>query len=176
VLVKTFDRFTVLAVAPRPASVRWCCRVYVRRVNRLMKFDRRWWFAAVVVVVVAGVVLWQTVFNKPSEECRPVRDLLDFNQSQTKIIDKKTGDGAPPIADYQLWADGMSQRAEQVTSADLSLHALRLAQLANQFVVKLPEVQSAAPGGKAPPAAYEMAALNDQITAEIKQLSDKCPA
>jgi hypothetical protein len=141
-----------------------------------MKLDRRWWFAVVIVVVVAGIVLWQTVFNRPSEQCRPVRDLLDFNQSQAKIIDKKTGDGAPPIADYQLWADGLSQRAGQVTDADLAQHALLLAQLADQFVAKLPQVQSATPGQKAPPAAYEMAALNDQITSEIKQLSDKCPA
>jgi hypothetical protein len=141
-----------------------------------MKLDRRWWFAVVIVVVVAGIVLWQTVFNKPSEQCRPIRDMLDFNQSQAKIIEKKTGDGAPPIADYQLWADGMSQRAEQVTDADLSQHALRLAQLTSQFVIKLQQVQAAPPGDKAPPAAYEMAALNDQITSETKQLSDKCPA
>jgi hypothetical protein len=145
-------------------------------VDRLRNLDRRVWVAVAIAVIAVGVLVWQTVFNKPSEECRPVRDLLDFNQSQAKVIEKKTGGGALPIADYQLWADGMSQRAEQVSSADLSQHALRLAQLANQFVVKLPQVQAAPSGEKAPPAAYEMAALNDQITGEIKQLSDKCPA
>jgi hypothetical protein len=138
--------------------------------------DRRWLVAIVILVIVAGVVTWQTFFNKPSEECKPVRDILDFNHSQAQIIEKKTGDGAPPIADYQLWADGLTQRAEQVNSTDLSPHAIRLAELATQFVTKLPQVQNPAPGQKAPPAAYEMSALNDQITGEIKQLSDKCPA
>ncbi len=133
---------------------------------------------AIVILVAAGVtvLLSRTLFNKPSEECRPVRDMLDFNSSQTQKIDKKTGDGAPPIADYQLWADGLTQRAEQVNSADLSPHALRLAELATEFVVKLPRVPAESNGQKAPAVAYEMAALNDPITDEIKQLRDKCPA
>lgn len=137
--------------------------------------ERRWLVAVVIAVIAVGVLVWQTFFNKPPAECGAVRDLLDFNHSQAQIIEKKTGDGAPPIADFQLWADGMTQRAGQV-DGEMSPHAIRLAELATQFVTKLPQVQNPAPGEKAPPAAYQMAALNDQITGEIKTLSDKCPA
>lgn len=140
-----------------------------------MKLDRRWIAAICVLLAVGGVLLWQTVFNKPSEQCRPVRDLLNFNHSEAEIINKKTGDGAPPIADYQLWADGMTQRAEQVSDANLAPTAIKVADLTTQFVAKLPRLPSEPTGDKAPPVAYEMAALNDQITAEIKQLSDACP-
>src|SRR5665647_3409284 len=121
-----------------------------------MRIDRRWWLAIVVAVIAVGTVLWQTVFNQPSEDCKPVRDLLDFNHAQAGIIAEKTGDGDAPIANYQLWADGLTQRAERVNSADLSQHAIRVAELATQFVTKLPQVQNPAPGQKAPPAAYEM--------------------
>ncbi|MCV7225918.1 hypothetical protein [Mycolicibacterium komossense] len=140
----------------------------------MRNLDRRWLVAIVIAVVAVGVLAYQLFFNRPPEDCKAVKDLLDFNNSQGQIIAKKTGDGALPLADYQLWADGMTQRAEQVTSADLSPHAIRLAELATQFVTKLPQVQNPAPGQKAPPAAYEMAALNDQITSETKTLTDKC--
>jgi hypothetical protein len=137
--------------------------------------ERRWLVAVVIAVIAVGILVWQTFFNKPPAECGAVRDLLDFNHSQAQIIEKKTGDGALPLADYQLWADGMTQRAGQV-DGEMSPDALRLAELATQFVTKLPQVQNPAPGEKAPPAVYQMSALNDQITREIKTLSDKCPA
>ncbi|CAN5462375.1 hypothetical protein BH09ACT7_BH09ACT7_31820 [soil metagenome] len=142
----------------------------------MRNLDRRWIAAICVLLLVGGVLLWQTVFNKPSEECKPVRDILDFNQSQAEIINKKTGDGAPPIADYQLWADGLTQRAEKVSDPNLAATAIKLADLATDFVVKLSRLPSEPTGEKAPPVAYEMSALNDQITANIKELSDACPA
>ena len=87
-----------------------------------MRLDRRWWLAIGVAVVVAVVVvLSNTVFDGPSEECKPVKDMLDFNNSQGELIASKASDSDPAVptvaedAAYQQWADGMAQRAQQVT-------------------------------------------------------------
>ena len=55
-----------------------------------MKLDRRWWAAIGVAVVAAVALVSYTVFDRPSEECRPVNDLLDFNRSQAEHIASKT--------------------------------------------------------------------------------------
>jgi hypothetical protein len=149
-----------------------------------MKLDRRWWVAiAVAVVPVVALVLRYTVFAGPSEECRPVKDLLDFNRSQGEQIASKTGDaqGIPTIAEesaYQAWADGMAERAQKVTSPDLARTATTVATLANEFVGKLSLVRSQAdsraPGAPAPPAVYEMAALNARISNNLEELAKAC--
>jgi hypothetical protein len=149
-----------------------------------MKLDRRWWVAiAVVVVAVAALVLRYTVFAGPSEECRPVKDLLDFNRAQGEQIASKTGDakGVPTVAEeaaYQAWADGMAERAQKVTSPDLARTATTVASLANDFVGKLSLVRSQtdsrAPGAPAPPAVYEMAALNARISNGLDELAKAC--
>ena len=128
-----------------------------------MKLDRRWWAAiGVAVVAVVAVVLSYTVFDRPSEECRPVEDLLDFSRAQAEHMASKTGDehGIPSVADdaaYQVWADGLAERAQKVTSPDLAQKSATVAKLANEFVGQLPVVraqaQSRAPGAPAPPAA-----------------------
>ena len=88
---------------------------------RAMKLDRRWWVAIGVAVLAAvALVLSYTVFDRPSEECRPVKDLLDFNRSQAEHIAAKTGDeqGVPTAAEeaaYQVWADGLAERAQNVS-------------------------------------------------------------
>src|SRR5437867_3772428 len=148
--------------------------VGLRRIVRAVKLDRRWWVAiGVVVVAVAALVLRYTVFSGPSEECRPVKDLLDFNRSQAEQIASKTGDeqGVPTVGEeaaYQAWADGMAERAQRVTSPELARTATTVATLANDFVGKLSllraQTQSLAPGAPAPPAAFEMAALNARIS------------
>jgi len=149
-----------------------------------MKLDRRWWVAiAVAVVAVGALVLRYTVFAGPSEECRPVKDLLDFNRSQGEQIASKTGDaqGIPTIAEesaYQAWADGMAERARKVTSPDLARTATTVASLANEFVGKLSLVRSQAdsraPGAPAPPAVYEMAGLNARISNNLEELAKAC--
>jgi hypothetical protein len=149
-----------------------------------MKLDRRWW-AAIGIAVVAAValVLSYTVFGRPPEECRPVKDLLDFNRSQAEQIASKTGDehGIPNVGDdaaYQAWADGLAERAQKVTSPDLAQTSATVAKLANEFVGKLPVVraqaQSRAPGAPAPPAALEMAALNARISVNLAELAKAC--
>jgi hypothetical protein len=149
-----------------------------------MKLDRRWWVAiAVVLVAVGALVLRYTVFAGPSEECRPVKDLLDFNRSQGEQIASKTGDaqGIPTVAEesaYQAWADGMAERAQKVTSPELARTATTVASLANEFVGKLSVVRaqadSRAPGAPAPPAVYEMAALNARISNSLEELAKAC--
>jgi hypothetical protein len=159
--------------------------VGLRRIVRAVKLDRRWWVAVgVVVIAVAALVLRYTVFAGPSEECRPVNDLLDFNRSQSEQIASKTGDakGIPTVAEesaYQAWADGMAERAQKVTSSDLARTATTVASLADEFVGQLSllrsQAGSQAPGAAAPPAAYEMAALNARISNDLEELAKACP-
>jgi len=149
-----------------------------------MKLDRRWWVAiGVVVVAVAALVLRYTVFDGSSEECRPVKDLLDFNRAQGQQIASKSGDeqGIPTAAEdtaYQAWADGLAERAQKVNSPDLARTATTVATLANEFVGKLSlvraQAESRAPGAPAPPAAYEMAALNARISNGLAELAKAC--
>jgi hypothetical protein len=147
-----------------------------------MRLDRRWWIA-IGVAVVAVVGLAYTVIRKPPEECRPVQELLEFNRSQAALIESKTGDseGVPTTADeavYRVWADGLAERARQVTAPDLVRTSAQIANLADQFVGSMAtlrtQTQSRAPGAPAPPVVYEMAALNDQIARNVAELSDAC--
>jgi predicted PurR-regulated permease PerM len=148
------------------------------------KLDRRWWVAiAAVVVVVVALVVSETVFEQTSEQCRPVVDLLAFNQAQSKQIAAHTNDSSevPTVAEdaaYQQWADGLAQRAQAVTDPNLGGTAIRLADLASQFVAKLPEVRAAAdahtPGAPTPDVVNEMNFLNARITQETAALTDAC--
>ena len=149
----------------------------------MMRSRRLWVYIGVVVVVAVAMGLRYTVFAGPSEECRPVKDLLDFNRSQGEQIASKTGDakGIPSVAEesaYQAWADGLAERAQKVNSPDLARTATTVATLANEFVGKFADLRaqsnSRAPGAAAPPAAYEMAALNARISNSFDELAKAC--
>jgi len=149
----------------------------------MVRSRRLWIYIGVVVVVAIALGLRYTVFSAPSEECRPVKDMLDFNRAQGEHIASKTGDqqGIPTAAEdvaYQAWADGLAERAQKVNSPDLARTATTVATLANEFVGKLPQVraqaESRAPGAPAPPAAYEMMALNARITQNLDDLAKAC--
>ena len=140
-------------------------------------------YVGVIAIVGIALGLRYTVFDRTSEECRPVKDLLDYSRSQAQNIASKTGDekGIPTAAEetaYQAWADGMAERAQKVTSPDLASKATTVATLANEFVGQLSVVRSQAetraPGAPAPPAVYEMAALNARISENLGQLSKAC--
>jgi hypothetical protein len=148
-----------------------------------MNLDRRWWAAIGVAVVAVVALVSYTVFDRPSEECRPVNDLLDFNRSQAEHIASKTGDeqGIPSVADdaaYQAWADGLAERAQKVTAPELARTSTTVASLANEFAGNLPvlraQTESRAPGAPAPPAAYEMMALNARISENLNELAKAC--
>jgi hypothetical protein len=149
-----------------------------------MKLERRWWAViAVTVVALVAIVLSYTVFDRPSEECRPVKDLLDFNRAQAEHIASKAGDeqGVPTAGEdaaYQAWADGLAERAQKVTSPDLARTSTTVATLAGEFAGKLSlvrsQAESRAPGAPAPPAVYEMAALNARISNNLAELAKAC--
>jgi hypothetical protein len=150
-----------------------------------MRLDRRWWIAiAVAVVAVVAFALSETVFRRPSEECRPVQELLEFNSAQSELIDSKSSDTDPAVpsvaedAVYQQWADGLAQRAAEVTEPNLASTAVQVADSASQFVAKLPrlraESQYHAQGAPAPAVWLEMSVLNHRIVEGLDQLSDAC--
>lgn len=145
-----------------------------------MNLDRRWWLA-IGVAVVAVVALGYSILRQPPEECRPVQELLEFNRSQSETIEAGGGEGLPTVAEeaaYREWADGLAERARNVTNPDLASTSVQVADLADQFVAKLSklrsETQSRAPGAPAPPVAFEMAALNEQISRKLAELADAC--
>lgn len=148
------------------------------------KLDRRWWVAiAAVVVVAVAVVVSETMLNETSEECRPVLELLEFNKAQSEqIAAHSTEDaGVPTVADdmaYQQWADGLAQRAQQVTDPNLGATAIRMADLASQFVAKLPQIRAAAdahtPGAPTPDVVNDMNFLNARISQETAELTNAC--
>jgi hypothetical protein len=150
-----------------------------------MRVDRRWRLA-IAVAIVAGVmlVLSQTYFNQPSEECKPVLALLEYNKSQGQLIESKQSDTDPAVptvaedAAYQQWADGMAQRAQQINDPNLAATAIQVADAASKFVAMLPraraESETHAPGAPAPPAFFEMTLVNQRITNGLAQLADAC--
>jgi hypothetical protein len=147
-----------------------------------MRLDRRWWIA-IGVAVVAIVALVYSALRQPPEECRPVQDLLEFNQSQGELIRSKSegSDGLPTAADevaYQAWADGLAERARNIETPELRFTATEVADLSASFVRKLPELRAAsdaqAPGAPTPRVVYEMDALNDQIQRKLNELADAC--
>jgi hypothetical protein len=148
-----------------------------------MGFKRRVWiYLAVVVLAVGALVLSETAFNQTSEECVPVRELLEFNQAQAKEIEEleETSGADAGVIEYQEWADGLAQRAGKVTDPELVSSAIRVAQLASQFATKLPQLRAetgegAATGQKTPPIVYEMYLVNAQLTEEINKLLEACP-
>ncbi len=147
------------------------------------KFNRRLIIWPAIIVLAAGILLiWETVFNKTPEECRPVRDLLEFNQTQAQQIadhEEQSGDDAD-VEEYRHWADGLAERAGKVTDPALASHAVRAAELASQFVDDLPRLRAVSesdpqPGDETPPIVYQMYAVNAQITDEIDELTEACP-
>ncbi|BBZ78165.1 hypothetical protein MANY_35020 [Mycolicibacterium anyangense] len=140
----------------------------------------RWTLTVLVLVLAAGYAIW-SYFDKPPEKCKPVIEMLNYNKSQSQLIESKGGTGTPTANDdlmYQQWADGLAERSQKVTDPALAAQAVQLAQLANEFVTDLPKVRAEkdtrAPGAPAPVIVYQMQALSDQITAVTNQLSKAC--
>ena len=135
------------------------------------------------VVVASWRCAVNTVFDRPSEECGPVKDLLEFNASQAELIASSPvtpkGSDLAEDAAYQEWADGLAERAQNVSEPNLARTSTEVANLANEFTGKLSvlraQTESRAPGAPAPPAAYETAASNTQISEHLAELADACP-
>jgi hypothetical protein len=156
-------------------------RVLVK-VPAVIKLDRRWWIAIGVGVVTVAALVY-TIIRQPPQECRPVLDLLEFNRSQGEAVRAKTADadGPPTVSDqiaYQQWADGLAERARSIDAPELRFTATDVADLAGEFVGKMPRLRAAAdaqaPGAPTPQVVYEMAALDDQIQRKLSELSEAC--
>ena len=80
------------------------------------------------------------------------------------------------LAAYTAWADGLADRTGRVTAPNLVTPAVGVATAANDFVGKLKEISATphAPGAPTPPAVYQLSILNDQITADIGELTKAC--
>jgi hypothetical protein len=74
----------------------------------------------------------------------------------------------------------MAERAQKVTGDKVAANAVQLAALASQFTAALDAyriaAQGRAPGAPAPTEAYQLSAINVQITEQMKALTDACPA
>ena len=122
--------------------------------------------------------------ERPSEECKPVIAFLDYNKSQGELIDSKAGDDDPAVPTqaeetaYQQWADGLAQRAQEISDPNLAATAIRVADAATKFVSLMSRVriesENHAPGTPPPPGYFEMTLINKRITDGLQQLSDAC--
>lgn len=150
-----------------------------------MRLDRRWWLAiAVVVAVGVVVVLSKTVFSGPSEDCKPVQAFLDYNKSQGDFIASKESEDDPPVPTvaqegaYQQWADGLAQRAQNISDPNLATTAVQVADAASKFVAMFPRVRAEsenhAPGAPPPPSFFQMTLLNKRIGDGLNELADAC--
>jgi len=142
----------------------------------------RFTIAALVIGLVA-YLFWHFWYNRTPEGCKPVVDLLDFNTSQTKAINDKTGGDEPlsPVAEdaaYGAWADGLAERSGKVTDPNLAPHAILLADLANQFVTLYPHVRAVSKthvqGAPTPPEAFQLSILSDRISEQVGELTKAC--
>ena len=149
-----------------------------------MKSRFRWPLTASVLIIAVAFGVWAAFFRGPSEKCKPVVDILEFNKSQAAKVSEKAPDPNNPVPTqaedllYQQWADGLADRAQKVSDPGLQAQAIQLAQLADQFAAGLPgmraAVQNRAPGAPPPPAAMAMFALNQRIADQVQQLAQAC--
>jgi len=138
---------------------------------------------AIVVIVMIALTL-SNFLNRPSEECKPVIAFLEFNKSQGDLIDSKASDTDPAVPTqaeetaYQQWADGLAQRAQEISDPSLANTAIQVADAATKFVSMMPrmrmESENHAPGAPPPPGFFEMTLINKRITDGLQQLSDAC--
>lgn len=149
-----------------------------------MKSRFRWPLTASVLIIAVAFGVWAAFFRGPSEKCKPVVDILEFNQSQAKRVSDKPADPNNPVPTqaedliYQQWADGLAERAQKVSDPGLQAQAIQLAQLASEFAAGLAPMRAAmqhhAPGAPPPPAAMAEFALNQRIADQTQQLAQAC--
>ena len=133
---------------------------------------------AAVIVTVVGTLVYQFWFRRVPEGCAPVIEPLDFNQRQSKLIgDKYGGDeaGIPSPAELRRLhrlgrragrPGGPGDRPEPG-------HARGRGRDGGQRLRRKASEISATPHAPAPtpPAVYQLSILNDQITADIGELT-----
>jgi hypothetical protein len=157
---------------------------------RSRRFARRWVaIACVLIASIGAVTAWR--IHDESQPCWAVRQLIDFNHAAQDDLKAKTywppagsydEPRVPSPADYRAWADGLRQRADRVTTPDLSVPAHRLADLAREFLDTSNSVNdqiSKQPAGSPthlPPQAQDVAKIAQQFDTELHALNAACPA
>ncbi len=149
-----------------------------------MKSRFRWPLTASVLIIAVAFGIWAAFFRGPSEKCKPVIDILEFNHAQAARVSEQPADPNNPVPTqaedliYQQWADGLAERSQKVSDPGLQVQAIQLAQLASEFAAGLPGVRAAvqhrAPGAPPPPEVLGMFALNQRIADQLQQLSQAC--
>jgi hypothetical protein len=84
----------------------------------------------------------------------------------------------PSDYDYQVWVEGLADRAAKVPAGDLAQQSKEMAQTADRLIrsrIDLKEQAAVtAPGAAAPPAAYAVKAFNDEFEAQVANLIKAC--
>jgi hypothetical protein len=152
-----------------------------------MKARKRMWIGVVVVAaVIAGLAAWRFSMRQDQSapsDCQVARNMIAYNKPQRQVLsrafDPEQGREAS-VGDYQRWADHLRGDAARIASADLGVHARRLADDADKMVELVKKARSdtsvpADPG--APPSwAQPYADLSKQFRSELVALDRACPA
>lgn len=161
-----------------------------RKPARHLRPLRRRWVAALCVGVLAGGIDVTWSIQSRAQPCRAVRAMIDFNRTTQASLQAKTRIPAagshdeltvPADADYRYWADGMRQRAGRVGAPGLAVHAHRAADLAQQSLTVMKQMQEQAAAQdplsrQVPASAYTFAVINREFTGQMRALQDACPA
>ena len=109
-----------------------------------MKSRFRWPLTASVLIIAVAFGIWAAFFRGPSEKCKPVIDILEFNHAQAARVSEQPADPNNPVPTqaedliYQQWADGLAEQAQKVSDPDCRCRRFQLAQLASEFAAGLP--------------------------------------
>ena len=112
-------------------------RDQARWADATMKSRFRWPLTASVLIIAVAFGIWAAFFRGPSEKCKPVVDILEFNHAQAARVSEQPADPNNPVPTqaedliYQQWADGLAERAQKVSDPGLQVQAIQLAQLAS---------------------------------------------
>lgn len=144
---------------------------------------RRWWIiGAVVLVTVSTVVVIFLVRAGGQSDCETVRELLDYNKSQSKQIagpSEPTMQQEAGIGDYEEWAQQVERYAARITDPALEGHAQRFADLANETVAVVKEARAETQQSLdrgVPGWVEDYANIEAETRTELGALDSKCPA
>jgi hypothetical protein len=149
---------------------------------------KRFWGKAICIFVafaVAAVVTWRLTTHhdqSSSSDCRAVREMIDYNKSQSRTIadafNPERGNEAS-ASEYQDWANHLQDYAARISSSDLATHAHRLTDDANKMValVKKARSDTSTPTDPSapPPWVRPYTDLSKQFRSELVTLNSACP-
>lgn len=140
----------------------------------------RWVIAAVITAVVVAAAAWLVVARTGGgDDCAAAREMIAFNRQHNATVEAQANSGQEsPQAEYEHWADHLSDLAATVDDPGLAEHARRAADLAHQTVALNPALlaELAGPQTGLGPIAHDYAELSRQFGEELTALGQACPA